>query len=186
MGKGAGLIVNLRVNEKNGRQRGGGVTWVWRKADVLAAALFVAGAAIAGSQCHAFLEQYQERLARDHGQAKARIEEIKTGLRYKLMNDAVRTELETAAQTRFDQLNAAHIAIASAGALARPFAFVRHREPGLLAETERGFVPRMPQRAGAIFYTALGALVGFTVYELVKFPVMLLARPRQRKFRRRG
>lgn len=159
--------------------------WFWRKFDVLIAAVFVAAGAIGASQGHAFMTQYQERLSRDLEQARARVNEVKTGLRYKLMSDVVRTELETTAQTRFDQLNIAHTAIASSGVILKPYALLRHREPERMAETERGFVPRTPRDAGGIFYTALGALLSFVLYEILKFPVMFVAEPRQRKFRRR-
>jgi hypothetical protein len=162
------------------------VEWVWRKVDVLVAAVFVAGSSIAASQGHAFMTQYEERLGRDLEQARTRVNEIKTGLRYRLMSDVVRTELETTAQTRFEQLNTAHTAIAGAGPVTKPYALMRHREPTLMAETERGFVPRPPRGAGGVFYAALGALIGFLVYEVLKFPLGLLARPRQRKFRKRG
>jgi hypothetical protein len=161
------------------------VDWVWRKIDVLVAATFVAGASIAASQGHAFMTQYQERLSRDLEQARARVNEIKTGLRYKLMSDVVRTELETTAQTRFDQFNTAHTAIAGSG-IAKPFMLMRYREPRLIAETERTFVAQVPRTAGGIFYAALGAILGFVAYEVLKFPVGLIARPRTRKFRRRA
>jgi hypothetical protein len=161
------------------------VEWVWRKIDVLVAAAFVAFASITASQGHIFMTQYEERLSRDLEQARARVNEIKTGLRYKLMSDVVRTELETTAQTRFDQLNVAHTAIAGSGAIIKPYALMRYREPQLVAETERNFVPRVPRDAGAIFYAVLGALLGFVVYEVLKFPLGLIARPRQRKFRKR-
>ncbi|MGE4062601.1 MAG: DUF2937 family protein [Rhodospirillaceae bacterium] len=160
--------------------------WFWRKVDVLIAAIFVAGMAVAASQGHAFMSQYEERLTRDLEQARARLNEVKTGLRYKLMSDVVRTELETTAQTRFNQLEAAHDAIAGSWAIAKPYALMRHREERLVAETERGFIPRMPRDAGGIFYTVFGALLGFVAYEIVRLPVTLLARPRQRKFRRRS
>ena len=159
--------------------------WVWRKIDVLVAATFVAGASIAASQGHAFMTQYQERLSRDLEQARARVNEIKTGLRYKLMSDIVRTELETTAQARFDQFNVAHTAIAGSGAITKPYMLMRYREPRLIAETERAFVARVPRDAGGIVYAVLGALLGFLAYEVLKFPVGLLARPRTRKFRRR-
>lgn len=159
--------------------------WFWRRSDVLAAAVFVAGAAIGASQGYAFMTQYEDHLSRDLGLARARVTEIKTGLRYKLMSDVVRSELETAAQTRLDQLNIAHTAIAGAG-ITKPYAFMRYREPTLVAETRRDFVPRLPQSAGSIIVTVLAALIGFLAYEVVKFPVLMLARPKQRKFRRRG
>jgi hypothetical protein len=160
------------------------VEWFWSKIDGLIAAVFVAVAAIAASQGHTFMTQYEERLSRDLAQAQARLNEVKTGLRYKLMSDVVRSELETTAQTRFDQLNVAYTAIAGAS-ITKPYAVIRHREPRLVAETERTFVPRLPTGAGGVFYAVLGALIGFLAYEIVKFPVALLARPRQRKFRRR-
>lgn len=160
--------------------------WFWRKIDVLAAAGIVAAMAIAASQGHAFITQYQERLGRDLSEARARVDEIKTGLRYKLMSEVVRAELETAAQTRFGQLDTAHGAIAGSNAVTRPYAFVRYREPQLIADTEHAFIPRLPTDTSGILYTVLGAILGFLAYEIVKFPVTLLARPRQRKFRRRS
>lgn len=160
--------------------------WLWRKVDVLAAALFVAAAAIAASQGHAFMTQYQERLSRDLELARARVNEVKTGLRYKLMSEMVRGELETTAQTRFDRLNTAHNAIVDSNALIKPYGLLRHREPERMAETGRAFVPRLPREASGIFYTLLGAVIGFLAYEVIKFPVALLVRPRQRKFRRRS
>jgi hypothetical protein len=162
------------------------VDWFWRKIDVLVAAAFVAVGAIGASQGYAFMTQYEERLSRDLEQARSRVTEIKTGLRYRLMSDIVRTELETTAQTRFDQLNAAHGAISGAGAIIKPYALMRYREPRLLAETETGFTPRLPGGGGGLFYAVLGALLAFATYEIIKFPVMMLAQPRTRKFRRRG
>jgi hypothetical protein len=161
------------------------VEWVWRRIDVLIAAVFVAVSAVAASQGHVFMAQYEERLARDLAQARARVDEIETGLRYKLMSETVRAELAASAQARFDQVDVAHTAIAGAGLL-KPIALARHRTPELIAETERGFVPRMPRAAGAILATVLGALLGFLAYEIVKLPVTVLTRPRQRKFRRRS
>ncbi len=162
-----------------------GVDWVWRKVDVLIAAVFVSVAALGASQGHAFMTQYQERLGRDLAQARVRLNDVQTGLRYKLMSDVVRAELEATAQTRFDHLNTAHSAIAGAG-VTKPYALARYKEDRLIAETERGFVPRLPQSFAGVFYALLGALAGFAVYEAVKFPVVLIARPRQRKFRRRA
>lgn len=160
--------------------------WIWRKIDVLVAATFVAGASIAASQGHAFMTQYEERLSRELEQARARVTEVKTGLRYKLMSDVVRAELESAAQAAFDRLDVAHTAIAGSAALTRPVILMRHREARLMTETERTFVPRTPRDADAVSFALLGALFGFVMYEIIKFPVVLLARPRQRKFRRRG
>lgn len=160
--------------------------WVWRKIDVLIAAVFVAVAAVAASQGHAFMDQYEERLSRDLGQARTRVEELATGLRYKLMSDAVRTDLAAAAQERLARLDAAHDAIAGAFAVTRPFALIRHRDPALLAETRAGFVPRLPRGVDGALYAAVGALAGFALYEVLKLPLSILLRePRRRKFRRR-
>lgn len=158
--------------------------WVWRKVDVLVAAAFVAAGAIGASQGHAFMIQYEEHLGRDLAQARSRLNDVKTGLRYKLMSEVVRGELEATAQTHFDQLNVAHTSIAGSSIL-KPYALVRHQEPVLLAETERTFVPRLPTTIGGIFFAVLGAVIAFAIYEVIKLPVELVVRPRQRKFRRR-
>lgn len=158
--------------------------WVWRKIDVLIAAAFVSAAALGASQSHAFMTQYEERLGRELEQARVRLNEVKTGLRYKLMSDIVRAELEATAQSRFDQLNTAHTVISGASII-KPYALARHKEERLMEETRRGFVASLPQGPGGIIYAIVGAVVGFAIYEIIKLPVMLLVRPRQRKFRRR-
>lgn len=161
--------------------------WLGQKIDVLIAAIFVAVAAVAASQGHAFLAQYQDRLAGDLGLARAHLEDVKTGLRYKLMSDVVRKELEDTAQARFDALSAAQSAFQTSGDLTRPWAFFRHRDQALVAETAEDFVPRLPQGSGAHLYVAVGALAGFVFYEILKLPLIFLVRePRRRKFRRRS
>lgn len=158
--------------------------WVLRKVDVLIAAVFVSAAALGASQGYAFMTQYEQRLGRDLEQAGARLNEVRTGLRYKLMSDVVRAELEATAQARFDQLNTAHTAISGASII-KPYALARHKEERLMEETQRGFVASLPHGPGGITYAIIGAVIGFAIYEAIKFPVALLARPRQRKFRRR-
>jgi len=162
------------------------VEWIWRKVDILIAAVFVAVAAIGASQSHAYMVQYQERLSRDLSIARDRLQDIKTGLRYKLMSDVVRTELEANAQARFEQLDGAHSSIAGANVITKPFALLRHQDPALMADTGKTFVPRLPRSSGGIVYSALGVVLGFALYEALKFPVLFLARDsRRRKFRRR-
>lgn len=161
--------------------------WVWHKIDVLIAAIFVAVAAVTASQGHVFMSQYQARLGHDLQAARAQVADIRTGLRYKLMSDVVRTDLENTAQTRLREVNTAHTAIAEAGTVTRPFAFIRHRDPALMTATGQNFVPALPRDGSAVFYAFIGALIGFAIYEILKFPLALLLRePRRRRFRRKG
>ena len=75
----------------------------------------------------------------------------------------------------------------SAAFFARPFAFLRHTDPAMVATTWRDFVPALPTNTGSIAYIAAGMILGFLAYEIVKLPVITLVQePRRRKFRRRG
>jgi len=163
------------------------VTWVWHKLDTFIGAAVVAASGVAASQAQAFLVQYVQRLGGHLDEAKLNLANVQSGLRYRLMSDTVRKELETDASARVADLQNAYNAIAEANVVTKPFALLRHADSAMLAGTWRDFVPALPATADAIAYIIMAMILGFVLYELVKFPVLaLIDEPRRRKFRRRG
>ncbi len=161
--------------------------WFARKLDAFLAAIVIAAAAVAASQSQAFIIQYTQRLGGHLEEARAHLSTVQTGLRYRLMSDTVRGELETDAKHRASELQAAYDSIAKANSFAKPVALIRHADPTMLQGTWRDFVPALPMTSESAVYVIVGMVLGFLLYEIVKVPVVLIARgPSRRKFRRRG
>ena len=160
--------------------------WIGRKLDGFVAAIFVALAAIASSQAQAFFVQYVQRLGGHLDEARAQLTNVETGLRYKLMSDAVRGEAVAEARHRVDQLQRTYDSFTQANLFTKPVALIRHADTTMLAGTWHDFVPSLPTTAESIIYVIVGMVLGFALYEIVKIPLMALLRePRRRKFRRR-
>lgn len=160
--------------------------WIWRKIDTFGGAAAVAAFGVAASQGHAFMAQYIARLGAALAAAKAQLASVNTGLRYQLMSETVQKELKSEAESRVKALQDAYTAISDANVLAKPFVVWRRADPVLADQTWQSFVPALPQSADAIIMVAVGAILGFLVYEFVKLPLLLVAEPRRRKFRKRG
>jgi len=160
--------------------------WIAHKIDTFIAAIVIAVFAVAASQSQAFIVQYTQRLGGHLDEARAHLSQVQTGLRYRLMSDTVRGELETDAKHRTSELQAAYDSIAKANAFAKPIALIRHADPTMLRGTWRDFVPALPLSSESIVYVFVGMLLGFVIYELIKAPLVLISAPRRRKFRRRG
>ncbi len=161
--------------------------WIARKVDAFIGAVVIGAAGIAASQAHAFLIQYVQRLGGHLDEARAHLNNVQNGLRYRLMSDTVRKELEAEASRRVAELQDAYHAIADGNVVLKPFALLHHADPTMLAGTWHDFVPALPATTDSIFYVVIAMILGFMVYEIVKLPVVLLLQePRRRKFRRRG
>ena len=160
--------------------------WFWRKLDTLLGAVGVAGSGVAASQAQAFMVQYVQRLGGHLDEAKLVLNNIQHGLRYQLMSATVRKELEAEATRRVGELQSAYTAIADASFFAKPFQLLRYADPLMITGTWRDFTPMLPANADGIAYVIAAMILGFAVYEIVKLPILLIAEPRQRKFKRRG
>jgi hypothetical protein len=163
------------------------MSWFGEKLDSFLAAVLIAVCAIAGSQGEAFTVQYIQRLGGHLDEARSHLADVQTGLRYRVMGDTVRGELEAAAKARVTTLDIAYSKVKNANVLTRPIAILRYGEPSILEGTERDFVPALPLSRDAIIYTIFGMLAGFALYEILRVPVVAILRePRRRKFRKRG
>ncbi len=160
--------------------------WFWRKVDTFLGAVVVAASGIAASQALAFMAQYVQRLGGALDEAKLVLGNVQNGLRYRLMSDTVRKELEADASRRVNELQNAYHAIADASFFTKPFQMLRHADPTMVAGTWRDFTPMLPANADGMAYVIAGMILGFVAYEIVKLPLLLVVSPRQRKFKRRA
>jgi hypothetical protein len=160
--------------------------WFWQKVDVFLAAIFVAVAGVAASQGHEVMVQYIERLSTEANEARLHLLDTQSGLRYRVMGETARAELEDQAKIRFNQLQRAEDTVVHANPLIRPLALVKNHDAGILSSTWHDFTPRVPATAGGAVYAFIGTLIGFMIYEIVKLPVLVLREPKRRKFRRRA
>ena len=163
------------------------MSWLAEKIDAFLAAAVVALMGVIGSQGQAFTVQYVQRLGGHLDEARIHLSDVQGGLRYRVMGDTVRAELETDAKTRVATLQRAYDAVKGANIFIRPLAILRYGDVDVIAGTKRDFVPALPMNADAIIYTLVGMIGGFVIYEVVRLPVLLILRePRRRKFRKRG
>jgi hypothetical protein len=163
------------------------MSWFLQKLDAFLAAAVIALTAAVASQGQAFVVQYLQRAGGHLDEARSHLADVQTGLRYRVMGETVRGELEVDAKARVAVLTRAYESVKNANVFVRPLAILRNGEADIVAGTRRDFVPALPLDADSITYTFIGAVAGFILYEIVRLPVLLLARePRRRKFRKRG
>ena len=105
---------------------------------------------VAGSQGEAFAVQYIQRLGGHLDEARDHLADVQSGLRYRVMGDVVRDELEAKATNRFKKLKHDYDAIAHGNVITRPFAFARAYDPAALDVARRGFKPALPATAPAL------------------------------------
>ncbi|MEQ8509215.1 MAG: DUF2937 family protein [Rhodospirillaceae bacterium] len=161
--------------------------WLLQKIDMLIGASLAAIAGMGASQIQAFIDQYVQRLGGHLDEAKLNLDRIETGVRYQTMSDTVRRELETDAKLRVSELQSGYDAITTSDVITRPFTFFQHADEAIMAGTWTDFVPAVPLDINAFVYIGLGIVCTLIIYEIVKFPLVLIfSQPRKRKFRKRG
>ena len=163
------------------------MSWFWEKFDAFMAAAVIAVAGVIGSQGQAFTTQYLERAAVQLAAAEAHLADVQNGLRYRVMGEIARNDLETEARNSVAALHKARDAVARGNVVTRPVALLTVAPKALRGAALRDFTPTLPADVDSIIYAVVGMLVGFVLYETIKLPfVALLAEPRRRRFRRRG
>ncbi|MBL8629669.1 MAG: hypothetical protein JNM81_08585 [Rhodospirillaceae bacterium] len=160
--------------------------WFLSIFDRFLAAAFVAVFAVAASQAGPFATQYAARTATQLAQAQAHLKDVQSGVRYQTMAPTVRAELEAQAKADLAARSATHTAIAEAIPLVQPYALWRYGDETVIGDTWRLFVPALPLSFGMGLSTFLGAIIGFALYELLKFPIAAILRaPPRRRFKKR-
>jgi len=161
--------------------------WVLGAIDRLIAAIWIAAFAIVAAQAEPFATQYSARTAQQLSQAQAHLKDVQTGVRYQTMAQPARTELETEARQELSQWQSTHDTVANAQPLLKPLALWRGSDATILDATWRNFTPALPTSTWGMIGTVIGVLIGFALYEALKWPVVLLLQSRpKRRFKKRG
>src|ERR1700722_8200199 len=105
------------------------MSWFLQKLDIFLAAAVIALTAAAASQGQAFIVQYIQRAGGHLDEARAHLEDVQTGLRYRVMGDTVRSELEVDAKARVAVLTRAYESVKTANVFMRPVQILRTGEP---------------------------------------------------------
>lgn len=160
--------------------------WLIGTVDRLLAGLCIAVVGVFAAQLAPFAAQYTARATVDVERAQARLADIETGLRYQTVAEQVRAELLADARRSLVQAGTVRDAVAEATPALYPYVLWRSADPALRRATWEGFVPSLPQGPWAAALTVIGALLGFGVYEGIKWPVVALLRAPRRRFKKRG
>lgn len=156
--------------------------WAWAKILTLlgagVAAVFAAGSA----QGPAFVQAYLQRLGGHIDEARRTVFELRDGAMSRAVSDdGSRERLLEAFSTRLADLEASREAILTAHALWRPVVMVRQADRDIAAATAEAFTPTMPLDPTSLIYAAIGLVIGWTVWELVQWPVKARLRARRQR-----
>ena len=150
--------------------------WITRKLDTLVAAVFAGTAGASVSQLQEFIQQYLQRIGGHLDEAQRNYQTILESDRYREMAQQTRDILLNDALGRVQEIQASHDAIANAGFMARPYVFLVNMDRTIAARTLENFTPALPVDVESLIYAAIGLVVGFAVYELLKLPFALMFR----------
>ncbi|WP_299438376.1 DUF2937 family protein [uncultured Rhodospira sp.] len=174
------------------------VGWALRKLDSLGGAAVAAVGGGAASQWRAYLQQYLQRLGGHADEARLSLEGTKAHVAEIVdvvdpAQKAVLSEMLRTGEARVSELTEALRAIAEAGPVLQPVAFLRHMDPAIARATLDGFQPALPLDATSLIWAGAGIVLTLVAYELVKgilwTPVAVtkgMARKRRRRPARDG
>ena len=150
--------------------------------------------AVLFAQVPEFIQQYLQRLGGHLDEARRQLEQLKdaaaqSGLTLDQLVATASANADPAvarlggvvhgAAARVDSLASADEAIRHASAIARPFVFVRHLDPGIAHATLAIFRPAVPTTIEGLVYALVGMVVLVGAYHLgVKRPVRRVWRAR--------
>lgn len=152
------------------------MTWLARRADSLIGTVLSAVVGLAALQVPAFIRQYLQRLGGHADEARRQAEAIATNDLYQTLEPAARQALLTASEARLAALEAARDAIATAGPFTRTPEFFLNLNADIARAALTDFAPALPLEAAALVHGLIGLLIGWILYDLVKWPLRLAGR----------
>lgn len=152
------------------------IRWLASKFDSLLGSATAAVVALSASQFLAFVQQYRQRLGGHLDEARRNLSEVESGALYQSLDAASRQTVLADVNVRVDALQVADAALRDAGLFARPYAFARHFDRDIAAATLTDFQPALPLDIASLSYAGIGLLLGWLIYELVRSPVVAMAR----------
>ncbi|MDA1132950.1 MAG: DUF2937 family protein [Proteobacteria bacterium] len=146
------------------------MTWLLRRLDSFVSTLFAALAGIAASQFLSFVQQYRQRLGGHLAEAQFNVRQTMDGPVYRGMDAEAQRQLLGPLVGRVNDLNDANTALATARPWELPWAFLQAADWEIASGALADFQPALPVDAASLLYTAAGLLLGWAVYDLLKWP----------------
>lgn len=157
------------------------MSWLSRKTDSLAGAVFAGVFGASASQFDIFVQQYLQRLGGHADEAQRAYAAIAEGERYRDFAPASRQVLLEDARQRVEELQSALQALANSDLFTRPFTFAAHLDREIAQRTFEQFRPALPLDLAGIVFALYGVILGLIVYELIKAPVAIALWRRRRR-----
>lgn len=143
------------------------MSWVGRRVDHLASALFGGAGGLSFSQAPAFTQAYLQRLGGHVDEARRTIERIASGELLPWLAPEGRTTAVAELQLRLDDLLALQERLQDTPALLRPLALLRHGEWSIAERAAGDFVPAIPIDPASLTWTGIGIVLAVILYELL-------------------
>lgn len=161
------------------------MTWLLGRLDRLIGTILGAIVGLAASQTQAFIQAYLQRLGGHRDEARAAYLKLQAG---EFLPGAALQSQERAAQERLadafgrraEELSQAYSAIANAEVFERPFRFVTHFDRAIAEAALTNFTPSLPLDSASLVFALTGMVSGWLLYEIIKLPLRVIARPRRR------
>ena len=148
--------------------------WIRKKLDSLAGTVVAVITGLASWQLPAFIHAYMQRLGGHLDEARLGLVVLKSDQAGKFAEETVlRERLAATAHERIDYLETAQSAITQAGAFEKPVLFFAHMDSDIALATARSFTPALPLDLPSLIFAALGIVVGWMVWGVIKAPARL-------------
>lgn len=144
--------------------------WFLSRLDSLASTVVAAVLGVGASQFMAFVQQYRQRLGGHLAEAQFNVRQTMDGPVYRGLDPEAQRSLLGPLVGRVDDLNEANTALATARPWELPWAFLRTADWDVAAGALADFQPAVPLDLASLVYAALGLLLGWLIYDLLKIP----------------
>jgi len=144
--------------------------WFLSRVDMLARTFAAAVLGGGASQFMAFVQQYRQRLGGHLAESQFNIRQTMEGHVYRGLDLERQRSLLSPLETRVNDLNDTNTVLATARPWELPWSFLRTADWDIAAGTFADFQPAMPLDVVSLVYAALGLLVGWLLYGVLKMP----------------
>jgi hypothetical protein len=151
--------------------------WVLKKIDSLFGTFVAAISGLLASQILAFIHAYLQRLGGHLDEARRAQHKLFNDQLSPVINDEpLRARIAELAQARIDALESAYQAIEQAVVFVKPFVFFSQFDRDIAVATAKAFHPAIPFDIPSLAFGAVGIVLGWLLWELIKSPFPLYRR----------
>lgn len=155
------------------------MNWLLGRLDRLIGTVIGAFSGLAASQTQAYIQAYLQRLGGHIDEARATYQKLQTGEFLPGTDGPAQERIAAAFGRRADDLTQAYSAIANADVFERPWQFIAHMDRAIAEATLTSFTPALPLDTASLVFALAGVVLGWLLYEVVKFPLRLVTGQRR-------